>query len=189
MIYMLIMWLLFGLAALLPKLIICIVSLLIAVKLTILIETCVIIRSGITENRKYISAINTITNIVFNLVLVVISVSGSFIGNNLSKILTIIWYVTCELILIPICEAYAYKAVSQASFTKIKKATYIANLLSLFIGVVLLYVIQAVMKGDELVVKPALLTIVITATKLLVNGVRTLKKELRNENESSVEYQ
>lgn len=45
------------------------------------------------------------------------------------------------------------------------------------------------LKGDELVVKPALLTIVITATKLLVNGVRTLKKELRNENESSVEYQ
>ena len=80
----------------------------IAVKFTILIETPIIIHGGITENKKYISAINSITNVIFNVVLVFISFVEWPLG-------MIVWYAVAEFLLIPVSEILAYKAISKRS--------------------------------------------------------------------------
>ena len=112
----------------------------IAVKVTIWIETPVIVKSGITANKKYIAAINSITNTVFNSVLLVFLFFSLFRGTTLP----IVWSVLGELILIPLVEILAYKKVSKAPLKRIIIFTYIANILSCVVGLIIGYFIQGI---------------------------------------------
>ena len=112
----------------------------IAVKFTILIETPIIIQGGITENKKYISAINSITNVIFNVVLVFISFVEWPLG-------MIVWYAVAEFLLIPVSEILAYKAISKADIKKIIKTTYSANMLSFVAGSLFVFMLMAVLSA------------------------------------------
>ncbi|MBO4909618.1 MAG: hypothetical protein J5476_10125 [Lachnospiraceae bacterium] len=112
----------------------------IAVKFTILIETPIIIHGGITENKKYISAINSITNVIFNVVLVFISFVEWPLG-------MIVWYAVAEFLLIPVSEILAYKAISKADIKKIIKTTYSANMLSFVAGSLFVFMLMAVLSA------------------------------------------
>ncbi len=108
----------------------------IAVKFTILIETPVIVRGGVTDNKKYIAAVNSITNVIFNLVLV-------FISFYKWPVSTLLWYGIAEFLLIPISEILAFKAISKASVKQIIKTTYCANLLSFVAGSLFVFILIA----------------------------------------------
>ena len=112
----------------------------IAVKVTIWIETPVIVKSGITANKKYIAAINSITNTVFNSVLLVFLFFSLFRGTTLP----IVWSVLGELILIPLVEILAYKKVSKVPLKRIIIFTYIANFLSFAAGLIIGYFVQGI---------------------------------------------
>ena len=112
----------------------------IAVKITIWIETPVIVKSGITANKKYIAAINSITNTVFNSVLLVFLFFSLFRGTTLP----IVWSVLGELILIPLVEILAYKKVSKVPLKRIIIFTYIANFLSFAAGLIIGYFVQGI---------------------------------------------
>ena len=108
----------------------------IAVKFTILVETPVVVRGGVTENKKYIAAVNSITNVIFNLVLV-------FISFYKWPVSTLLWYGIAEFLLIPISEILAFKAISKASVKQIIKTTYCANLLSFVAGSLFVFILIA----------------------------------------------
>ncbi len=108
--------------------------LLLSVKLTVWIETPIIVKAGVTGNKEYIRGINMLTNAVFNSVLVIMG----FLAENY---ILIAWYVFAELLLIPVYEAYAYKKISPLSFSQVLKTSYIANILSCFVGLLISLVI------------------------------------------------
>ena len=112
----------------------------IAVKITIWVETPVIVKSGITANKKYIAAINSITNTVFNSVLLVFLFFSLFRDTSLA----IVWSVLGELILIPLVEILAYKKVSKVPLKRIIIFTYIANFLSFAVGLIIGYLVQGI---------------------------------------------
>lgn len=104
----------------------------IAVLVTIWIETPTIIKGGITRNKKYIAAVNSITNTVFNVGLVIITIMRFNLYGHTAILVG--WYILGELLLIPLSEILAYKAISKAPFKKIVIFTYIANLESFLLG-------------------------------------------------------
>ena len=118
-------------------------ALFIAVKITIWIETPIIVRSGITENKKFIAAINSITNTAFNLGLLFIAIKGFWY--NWHAAFFIGWHILWEFILIPVTEIFAYKAISSASDKQIVIFTYVANLASFFIGIVVGFILYGLL--------------------------------------------
>ena len=112
--------------------------LLFSVGVTVLIETPVIVRRGVTGNKKYIRAVNTLTNVIFNMVLTGILVIGGFpLTPATVTVIAVAWYALAELIAIPVFEAYAYKKISSLEWKKILISTYIANFLSCAVGILL----------------------------------------------------
>lgn len=71
----------------------------IAVLVTIWIETPTIIKGGITRNKKYIAAVNSITNTVFNVGLVIITIMRFNLYGHTAILVG--WYILGELLLIP----------------------------------------------------------------------------------------
>ncbi len=115
-----------------------VVFLLLSVGVTVLIETPVIVRRGVTGNKKYIRAVNTLTNVIFNMVLTGILVIGGFpLTPAAVTVIAVAWYALAELIAIPVFEAYAYKKISSLEWKKILISTYIANFLSCAVGILL----------------------------------------------------
>lgn len=102
--------------------------------LTLAIEYPIIYCTGITRNGRYIVAVNALTNVVFNTGTLLFYVI-SFVRSNEPGIF--IWILLMELAVIPISEALLYMKVSKASKKKVVLVTYIANIMSFLIGLVI----------------------------------------------------
>lgn len=108
--------------------------------LTVLIETPVIVRSGVTDNKRYVAGINVVTNVLLQLSLAGVlqlerAVSGGAAGAE--HPLFWLWFALAELVLIPVTEALAYRKISRAGTKRIFAFTYLANLASCAAGLVL----------------------------------------------------
>lgn len=112
-----------------------------SVKLTVLIETPIIVRFGVTKNRRYIEGVNTLTNVLFNMILAGLCCLGIFLRGGETtpafRYMLAVWYVLAELILIPVSEAFIYKKISSLGMPRILLCSYTANLVSCLAGVAL----------------------------------------------------
>ena len=115
--------------------------------LTVLIETPVIVRSGVTDNKRYVAAVNIVTNVLLQLRLAGVlallrTVSGGAAGAE--HPLFLLWFALAELVLIPVTEALAYRKISRAETKRVFAFTYLANLASGAAGLVLEALIRTV---------------------------------------------
>ena len=86
---------------------------------------------GITKKFGFFVALNVMTNMLFNSILFVIArLNFKF---NLNWLL-IVWFVSAELIIIPLGEAYAYKKITETSIKRIILFSYLANITSCLVG-------------------------------------------------------
>ena len=110
----------------------------VTVGLTLLIETPVIVRSGITDRKPYIRGVNVVTNVLMNVVLTLILFLRTLVLNEeIINFIGIVWFVLAELVLIPVSEALAYRKISDAGTKRIFLFTYLANLASCAAGILL----------------------------------------------------
>ena len=112
----------------------------VTVGLTILIETPVIVRGGVTENKRCIAGVNIVTNALLQLSLAVVlelvsPVQGGAAGT--AHPFFLLWFAFAELVLIPVSEALVYRKISGAGTKRIFAFTYLANLASCAAGLVL----------------------------------------------------
>ncbi|MCR5721969.1 MAG: hypothetical protein K6G72_06475 [Lachnospiraceae bacterium] len=105
--------------------------------LTLAIEYPIIYCTGITRNGRYIVAVNALTNVVLNAGMIVIYVISSFTFVRSNGPGMFIWILLMEFAVIPISEALLYMKVSEASKKKVVLVTFIANILSFLIGLVI----------------------------------------------------
>ncbi|MCR4791797.1 MAG: hypothetical protein K5871_03540 [Lachnospiraceae bacterium] len=107
-----------------------------SVMITVWIETPIILRLGVLDNRKYIKGVNMLTNVIHNMILMTIFIVTGLImkDSDVLKIVALAWVVIAEFALIPISEAYAYKKLSKMEMGKIIGYSYLANLISFVAG-------------------------------------------------------
>ena len=116
----------------------------VTVGLTLLIETPIIVRSGITDQKPYIRGVNIVTNVLMNMVLTLILFLRTLVLNeDIINIIGLVWFVLAELVLIPVSEALAYRKISGAGTKRIFLFTYLANLASCAAGILLDFVIRS----------------------------------------------
>ena len=102
--------------------------------LTLIVEFPIIYCAGITRNKKYIVAVNALTNVCLNVGIIIVfffNMSGA--GRRLEKSIDI-WTLFAELTLIPIAEAVLYFMISGESNIKVLLITYAANFASFLAG-------------------------------------------------------
>ncbi len=110
----------------------------VTVGLTLLIETPVIVRSGITDRKPYVRGVNIVTNVLMNVILTLILFLRTLVLNEeIINFIGIVWFVLAELVLIPVAEAHAYRKISDAGTKRIFLFTYLANLASCAAGILL----------------------------------------------------
>ncbi len=108
------------------------------VGLTILIETPIIVRGKVTDNKVYIRGVNVVTNVALNLILFVLQYLRTGIaGSRETDMLSLAWFILGEAVLVPVSEALAYRKISDAGTKRIFGFTYLANLASCAAGLVL----------------------------------------------------
>ena len=115
--------------------------------LTVLIETPVIVRSGVTDNKRYVAGINVVTNVLLQLSLAGVLQLGRAVPGRAAFAadpLFWLWFALAELVLIPVTEALAYRKISRAGTKRIFAFTYLANLASCAAGLVLEALIRTV---------------------------------------------
>ena len=114
--------------------------------LTVAIETPIIIRGGITDNKPYIRSLNIVTNVLLNLVLAGILFWLRQVSDQGRIIkLAFVWFVLAELILIPVSEAQLYRKISAAGTKRIFLFTYLANAVSCAAGLLLSLLIRVLL--------------------------------------------
>lgn len=98
--------------------------------LTLAIEFPIIFFTGITRNKNYIVAVNALTNVCLNTVLIL-----SFLFNmrEYEQTLSIVT-LALELTAIPIAESLLYLKISEAPKVKVWLITYLANFASFLVG-------------------------------------------------------
>ncbi|MBR6307042.1 MAG: hypothetical protein IKR39_00365 [Lachnospiraceae bacterium] len=102
--------------------------------LTLAVEYPIIYNTGITRNKKYIVAVNALTNVCLNVgVVTVFTVNMLGNGRDITNGINI-WTLFAELVLIPVTEAILYFKISKESSTKVLLVTYAANFASFLIG-------------------------------------------------------
>ena len=109
----------------------------VTVGLTILIETPVIVRGGVTDNKRYIAGVNAVTNVLLQMSLAGVRQFGRTVPGGAADTAFLLWFAVAELILIPVSEALAYGKISRAGKKRIFAFSYLANLLSCAAGLVL----------------------------------------------------
>ncbi len=103
---------------------------------TVLIEKPVIVRSGITDNKRFVKSLNICTNVSFNMCTVLIFYLCQFVFYTDYKLPAYLWTAVAEIIIIPFCEIHFYRKVSDKSLSHIVLFTYLANFLSFSLGFV-----------------------------------------------------
>ncbi len=107
------------------------------VGLTVLIETPIIVRGKVTDNKAYIRGVNIVTNVLFNMVLLGLGLLGPAVGTYAAEIAGAIWFILGEAVLVPVSEAMAYRRISGAGTKRIFGFTHLANLISCAAGLAL----------------------------------------------------
>ncbi len=110
--------------------------------LTVIIETPIIVRGKVTDNKAYIRGVNIVTNVLFNMVLLGLGLLGPTVGTYAVEIAGFIWFILGEAVLVPVSEAMAYRRISGAGTKRIFGFTYLANLISCAAGLVLGVLVQ-----------------------------------------------
>lgn len=102
--------------------------------LTLMVEFPIIYCTGITRNKKYIVAVNALTNVCLNVgIIIVLLFDMSAKQLKLERDICI-WTLFAELTLIPVAEAVLYFMISKASSIKVLLVTYAANFASFIFG-------------------------------------------------------
>lgn len=112
------------------------------VGLTILIETPIIVRGRVTDNRAYIRGVNIVTNVLLNAVRLGLALLAPAIGAYAADTAGAVWLIVGEAFLVPVSEALAYRKISVAGTKRIFAFTYLANLASCAAGLVLEAIIR-----------------------------------------------
>ena len=113
-----------------------------ALLLTLLIETPIIVRGRVTDNRTYIRGVNTVTNVLLNLTLLMLQFLKDYAADEaVAERISLIWFVLAELILIPVSEGVLYLKLSMAGKKGVFLLTYLANLTSCGAGLILSMII------------------------------------------------
>ena len=108
------------------------------VGLTVLIETPVIVRGKVTDNKACICGVNVVTNVALNLILFGLQSLGTgAAGTRSAGTLSLVWFILGEAVLVPVSEALFYRRISDAGTKRIFGVTYLANLASCAAGLVL----------------------------------------------------
>ncbi len=114
------------------------VLLCVSIGITVFVEKPIIKKSGITTNEKYIKAVNTITNAIFNMILIILLlITRVYFWYEGGREIVLAYFLGSELLWIPFLEAYAYKKISVMSFGKILGTCYVANVLSCIAGILI----------------------------------------------------
>lgn len=115
----------------------------VTVGLTVLIEMPIIVRSRVTENKRYICGVNIVTNVLLHLVLAGLLLLQAAVPDETPvRTARIIWFVAAELVLIPVAEAFAYRKISSAEPRRIFLFTYLANFASCAAGLALTFSVR-----------------------------------------------
>ena len=109
---------------------------------TFLIELPIIYFGKITKNVKFIAILNLLTNVLFNLGLILLYYI--YATTNISFRPVIIFYAIAELIVIPLSEAGLYRKISDASTKRIIAFSYLANIASCLPGVALAIILSSI---------------------------------------------
>ncbi|MBR5993545.1 MAG: hypothetical protein IK018_07045 [Lachnospiraceae bacterium] len=102
--------------------------------LTLMVEFPIVYCTGITRNKKYIVAVNALTNVCLNAGIIIVflfDMSGT--QWKLERDICI-WTLFAELTLIPVAEAVLYFMISKKSSIKVLLVTYVANFASFIFG-------------------------------------------------------
>ena len=112
------------------------------VGLTILIETPIIVRGRVTDNKAYIRGVNIVTNVLLNAVRLGLALLAPAVGTYAAETAGTVWFILGEAILVPVAEALAYRKISDAGTKRIFAFTYLANFASCAAGLVLEAIIR-----------------------------------------------
>lgn len=102
--------------------------------LTLAVEFPIIYYSGITRNKKYIVAVNALTNVCLNVGLVFFFLISTANAGGWTEYASVVWTLLAEVLLIPVVEARLYMKVSAQPKKRIWILTYVANIASYLIG-------------------------------------------------------
>ena len=102
--------------------------------LTLAVEFPIIYYLGITRNKKYIVAVNALTNVCLNVGLVFFFLISTANADGWTEYASVVWTLLAEVLLIPVVEARLYMKVSAQPKKKIWIITYVANIASYLIG-------------------------------------------------------
>ncbi|MBO4616676.1 MAG: hypothetical protein J5717_04950 [Lachnospiraceae bacterium] len=102
--------------------------------LTLAVEFPIIYYSGITRNKKYIVAVNALTNVCLNVGLVFFFLASTANAGGWTEYASVVWTLFAEVLLIPVVEARLYMKVSTQPKKRIWILTYVANIASYLIG-------------------------------------------------------
>ena len=114
----------------------------VTVGLTILIETPIIVRGRVTDNKAYIRGVNIVTNVLLNAVRLGLGLLAPAVGTYAAETAGTVWFILGEAVLVPVSEALAYRRISDAGTKRIFAFTYLANLASCAVGLVLEAIIR-----------------------------------------------
>lgn len=106
---------------------------------TILIELPIIRLSKVTNRYLYIIAVNALTNVIFNMGLVLL-IWLLVMQGSMEYVVYVIGYVLlAEFYVIPFSECELYRRISQKPRASILKVCYVANVASFVVGILLDY--------------------------------------------------
>ena len=104
--------------------------------LTLLVEFPIVYCTGITGDKRYIVAVNALTNVCLNAVVILVYVVSMAGSRRTADFRMGVWTLFAEAILIPVAETALYLKVSKASAVKVLLITYLANFTSFFVGLI-----------------------------------------------------
>ena len=104
--------------------------------LTLLVEFPIVYYSGITREKRYIVAVNALTNVCLNVGVMIVYLVSLAAPSGTADFRIGIWTVVAEAVLIPVSETVLYLKVSKEPAVKVLLITYLANLTSFFVGLI-----------------------------------------------------
>ena len=111
--------------------------------LTLLVEFPIIYYTHITRSKRYIVAVNALTNVCLNMGVVLFYVlyvlkNSDFVARHKVSI----WTFFAEIVLIPFTETLLYLKLSKESAGKVFLITYLANFFSFLVGLIVVGLLE-----------------------------------------------
>ena len=116
----------------LGALLVAVLAVIAPIAVTILIEYPLIIWGKVCNKKKFFVSLNALTNVAFNGIYIIFMILSEIFAFHGARI----WFILAEAIIIPLVEAWLYLEVSNASRLRIYLLTYLANIASCALGIV-----------------------------------------------------